>query len=222
MSSFISRIKPFLLLVAILFGFALHLGGAEAREIRTAIFAGGCFWCVEADFDKVNGVVNTTTGFIGGTVKSPTYKQVSRGGTGHFEAVRIRFDADIVSYRQLVDIFWRTVDPLDAGGQFCDRGDTYRTALFVQNKSQRTDARASKAAASAILNRKIVTKILAAGAFYPAEKYHQDYSYSKARVITRFGWVTKAKAYKKYRAACGRDTRVRALWGGAAPFAGAS
>ncbi|NOX39280.1 MAG: peptide-methionine (S)-S-oxide reductase MsrA [Alphaproteobacteria bacterium] len=217
-----SSAKPFLLIVAILFGFALHLSSVQAREIRTAIFAGGCFWCVEADFDKVNGVVNTTTGFIGGTVKNPTYKQVSRGGTGHYEAVRIRFDADIVSYRQLVDIFWRSVDPVDADGQFCDRGDTYRTALFVENKSQRADAQASKAAASAVLKRKIVTKILPAGAFYPAEKYHQDYSYSKVRVITRFGWVTKAKAYKKYRTACGRDIRVRALWGDAAPFAEAS
>jgi len=217
-----SSIKPVLLIIAILFGYALHLSSLDAREIRTAVFAGGCFWCVEADFDKVNGVLATTSGFTGGTVKNPSYKQVSRGGTGHYEAVRIRFDADIISYRELVDIFWRTVDPLDAGGQFCDRGDTYRTALFVENESQRADAEASKAAASAILKQKIVTRILPAGAFYPAEKYHQNYAHSTTRVLTRFGWVTKAKAYKKYRVACGRDARVRSVWGDAAPFAGAS
>ena len=130
------RLKPVLLFLAILFGFALQMGAAHARDIQTAIFAGGCFWCVEADFDKVKGVVETTSGYTGGTTVNPTYKQVTRGGTGHYESVRIRFDADVISYRQLVDIFWRTVDPLDAGGQFCDRGDSYRTAVFV-TKAQR-------------------------------------------------------------------------------------
>lgn len=213
------RLKPLLLFLAILFGFALQMGAAHARDIQTAIFAGGCFWCVEADFDKVKGVVETTSGYTGGTTLNPTYKQVSRGGTGHYESVRIRFDADVISYRQLVDIFWRTVDPLDAGGQFCDRGDSYRTAVFV-TKAQRADAEASKAAADQAISGHIVTPIIAAGKFYPAEDYHQNYYLGKNRVLTRFGYITQAKAYKNYRKGCGRDARVRQIWGSAAPFAG--
>lgn len=215
-----SQFRTLLLFVAILFGLALQIGAAHARDIQTAVFAGGCFWCVEADFDKVKGVVETTSGFTGGMVKNPTYKQVVKGGTGHYEAVKIRFDADVITYRNLVDIFWRTVDPLDAGGQFCDRGDTYRTAVFAKGAAQRDAAEASKAAADAALKGRIVTPIINAAAFYPAERSHQNYYQSNKRVITRFGVVAKSKAYKKYRAACGRDERVRQLWGDAAPFAG--
>lgn len=214
------RVHPALLFVAILFGFALQVTMANARDIQTAILAGGCFWCVESDFDKVKGVVSTTSGFTGGTLKNPSYKQVSKGGTGHYEAVRIRFDADVISYRELVDIFWRTVDPLDAGGQFCDRGDSYRTAVFVNSKAQRADAEASKKAADAAINGKIVTPILNAAAFYPASASHQNYYLGKKRVVTRFGLVKQSVAYKKYRLGCGRDKRVRQIWGAAAPFAG--
>lgn len=212
-------LRPLILTIAILLGLALQFGTAHARDIQTAVFAGGCFWCVEADFDKVPGVVETTSGFTGGTLANPTYKAVTKGGTGHFEAVRIRFDADKISYRELVDIFWRTVDPLDAGGQFCDRGASYRTAIFA-TPGQRADADASKAAAEQTLKRRFVTKVLPAAAFYPADADHQDYYKGNARVITRFGVVRKKDAYKKYRAACGRDQRVREIWGDAAPFAG--
>lgn len=212
-------LRPTLLMIAILFGLALQIHGAHARNIQTAIFAGGCFWCVEADFDKVPGVIETTSGFTGGTLANPTYKAVTKGGTGHYEAVRIRFDADKVSYRELVDIFWRTVDPLDAGGQFCDRGASYRTAIFATN-SQRAIAQASKAAAEQVLMRRVVTKVLPMAAFYPAEANHQNYYRGNKRVITRFGVVRQKDAYKKYRNACGRDKRVREIWGDAAPFAG--
>lgn len=215
-----TRIKPALLFVAIVFGFVLQLTVAQAADIRTAIFAGGCFWCVEADFDKVKGVVETTSGFTGGSVKNPTYKQVTKGGTGHYEAVKIRFDADKVSFRELVDIFWRTVDPLDAGGQFCDRGASYRTAVFTNGPAQRKAAEASKAAADAALAGKIVTPILKASAFYRAEARHQNYYKGTQRVLTRFGVIRQSKAYKNYRNACGRDARVREIWGNGAPFAG--
>ncbi len=214
------RLRPYILMIAILFGLMLQLGPVQARDVQTAVFAGGCFWCVEADFDKVKGVLETTSGFTGGTVENPTYKQVVKGGTGHYEAVLVKFDADVVSYRALVDIFWRTVDPLDAGGQFCDRGASYRTAVFVKNTLQRESAEASKAAADAALKGRIVTPILNAGAFYPAEARHQNYYKGTQRVLTRFGVIRQSKAYKNYRKACGRDKRVREIWGDEAPFAG--
>ncbi|MXU64056.1 peptide-methionine (S)-S-oxide reductase MsrA [Oceanomicrobium pacificus] len=207
-----ANIRPFLLGVAIVCG--LMLGqAADARNLQTAIFAGGCFWCVEADFDKVKGVVETTSGYTGGTVANPTYKQVTRGGTGHYEAVKIVYDADQVSYETLLNVFWTSVDPTDAGGQFCDRGESYRTAIFATTQAQADAALASKAALKGRLPGPIVTPIAAAKTFYPAEAYHQNYYRSQDKVLTRFGYVTKAKAYKGYRDACGRDARVKALWG---------
>ncbi|PWE30046.1 peptide-methionine (S)-S-oxide reductase [Maritimibacter sp. 55A14] len=196
----------------------LRAAPGEARSLETAIVAGGCFWCVEADFDKVDGVVETVSGFTGGHVENPSYKQVTRGGTGHYEAVKITYDADRLSYRRLLDLFFRSIDPTDAGGQFCDRGPSYRTAVFAQTEAQAQTARAAKADAQAALGRKIVTPVLEAGEFYPAEDYHQNYYASQERILTRFGWVTKARAYKGYRKGCGRDARVEALWGDAAPF----
>jgi len=213
------HLRFIILLVAILIAPAIQTGAAQARDIQTAVFAGGCFWCVESDFDKVPGVVETISGFTGGTVANPTYKQVSRGGTGHYEAVRIKFDADVISYRALVDVFWRTIDPLDAKGQFCDRGDAYRAAVFVLDSVQKREAETSKKAAEEALGRHFATKILAAAPFYAAEKYHQNYYKGQKRVLTRFGWIRQSSAYKKYRHACGRDARVRAVWGDAAPFA---
>lgn len=215
----VPHLKTVLPIVAILIAFMVQFAPARARNVQTAILAGGCFWCVESDFDKVEGVLGTTPGFTGGTTANPTYRQVSRGGTGHFESVRIRFDADVISYRSLIDIFWRTIDPLDAGGQFCDRGDSYRTAVFVLNEKQRKAATASRGAADALISGRIVTPILAAGPFYPAGKRHQDYYLGKRRVITRYGVVRQSVAYKKYRRACGRDLRVRQIWGAEAPFA---
>lgn len=216
----LQNLKLVTLIFAMALGLGLHCQDANAAGRETAVFAGGCYWCVEADFEKVPGVIEAVSGFTGGHVKNPSYKQVVRGGTGHYEAVEITYDPDRVSYRELVHIFFRTVDPLDAGGQFCDRGDSYRTAIFVADPAQKAAAEAEKAAAETALGRKVVTPILQAGPFYEAEVYHQDYYKQKDRILTRFGPKTKAEAYKLYREGCGRDARVRAVWGAEAPFAG--
>ncbi len=186
-----------------------------SERLETALVAGGCFWCVESDYESVPGVVSAVSGFAGGQVENPTYKQVVKGGTGHYEVVEITYDADRISYETILDIFWRSVDPTDAGGQFCDRGDSYRTAIFALTDEQKAIAEASRQTVddSGRLPEPIVTPILAAAEFYPAEEYHQDYYKSAAKVITRFGIVSKASAYKRYRKACGRDARVRELWG---------
>jgi peptide-methionine (S)-S-oxide reductase len=134
------QFKPFLLMAAMAVGFVLHAKDAQAADIKTLNLAGGCFWCIEADFEKVRGVRDVISGYTGGTTANPTYKQVTRGGTGHYEAVRITYDADVVSVDTLLSMFFRSVDPTDAGGQFCDRGDSYRTAIFVENSSDRAAA----------------------------------------------------------------------------------
>ena len=186
---------------------AADLGNASTAALpkgeEVATFAGGCFWCVESDFDKVPGVVRTISGYTGGLLKDPTYKRVSAGGTGHREAVQIFYDSKKVSYEKLLDIFWLSVDPTDAGGQFCDRGRSYETAIFANSPAQRRLAEASKQKLnkSGVLKKPIVTPIETAGVFYPAEDYHQDY-YKKNPL-----------RYKFYRYACGRDTRVREVWG---------
>ncbi|MEZ5674103.1 MAG: peptide-methionine (S)-S-oxide reductase MsrA [Thalassovita sp.] len=212
-------LKPIALTIAIIFGTLLQCSGAKAAPTETLIVAGGCFWCVESDFEQVKGVSSAVSGYTGGKLANPTYKQVSRGGTGHFEAVEIRFDPAVVSRETLLNMFFRSVDPTDAGGQFCDRGDSYRTAIFVSNPAEKTIAEAAKANAQKALGQKIVTPILPAARFYKAEDYHQDYYKGDNLVITRFGPIKQSKAYKKYRNACGRDKRVKQLWGNAAPFA---
>ena len=172
--------------------------------IERAVFAGGCFWCVESDFDHVPGVLKTVSGFTGGSVANPTYKQVVREDTGHREAVLITFDPKVVSYAALLDVYWRSVDPTDAGGQFCDRGHSYSTAIYATSQAQLEAAQASKAAlekAGLPGGRPIVTEIVIAGPFWPAEEYHQDY-YEKSPV-----------QYKFYRWNCGRDARIEELWG---------
>ena len=176
---------------------------AVPKGEAVATFAGGCFWCVESDFDKVPGVVRTVSGYTGGLVKNPTYEQVSAGGTGHREAVRIFYDPKKVSYEKLLDIFWRSVDPTDAGGQFCDRGQSYETAIFANSPVQRRLAEASKRKLkeSGVLKKSIVTPIETAAAFYPAEDYHQDY-YKKSPL-----------RYTYYRFGCRRDARIREVWG---------
>lgn len=201
-------------------GFVAQSKTAHAADLQTLTVAGGCFWCVEADFEKVKGVKEAVSGFAGGTVSSPTYKQVTAGGTGHYEAVQITFDADVIDRRTLLDLFLRSVDPTDAGGQFCDRGESYRTAIFAGTAAEQKIAQASKAKAAADLGQAIVTPVLGAATFYPAGEYHQDYYKSSKLIITRFGPKRKAAAYKAYRNACGRDARVKELWGSAAPFAG--
>ena len=185
---------------------------------ETITVAGGCFWCVEADFEKVRGVSEAVSGFTGGTVANPTYKQVVSGGTGHYEAVEIEYDPGVVTARQLYDMFLRSIDPLDAGGQFCDRGQSYATAIFVDGPEQRAAAEAAIAAAETELGRKIVTPILPAAPFYEAEDYHQDYYKQGGVILTRFGPRTKQVAYGLYRDGCGRDARVREIWGADAPF----
>ncbi|SDT89946.1 peptide-methionine (S)-S-oxide reductase MsrA [Stappia sp. ES.058] len=174
---------------------------AIALDEQTAIFAGGCFWCVESDFDTIPGVLETVSGYTGGTLDDPTYKAVTQGGTGHYEAVRITFDADTVSYTDLVAALFRSVDPTDAGGQFCDRGPSYRTAIFATDAEQRRIAEREKAQAAVSLDTKIATPILDAATFYPAEDYHQDF-YEKSP--TR---------YTYYRWSCGRDDTVKRVWG---------
>jgi peptide-methionine (S)-S-oxide reductase len=170
---------------------------------ETAVFAGGCFWCTEVDFDKVDGVLTTTSGFIGGKVDNPSYKQVVNGSTGHTEAVQVEFDPKRVSYKQLVDIFWRTIDPVDAGGQFCDRGDSYRSGIFTNGAEQKQIADKSKQdlIASGRFKQPIATEITDGAKFFKAEDYHQDF-YKK-----------DPGRYYSYRAGCGRDARIKALWG---------
>lgn len=211
-------VKAPLLMFFIAVGVMIQSVGAEAAQKR-AYFAGGCFWCIESDFEKVRGVSEVVSGYTGGTTANPTYKQVTRGGTGHYEAVEIRYDNNAISYERLLYLFFRSVDPTDAGGQFCDRGESYRTAIFVSNNAERAAAERAKAQAQRDLGRKIVTPILNASRFYNAEAYHQDYYKSSDIVLTRRGPKTKANAYKFYRESCGRDRKVRRLWGSAAPFA---
>ena len=196
---------------------ALTPQGAQAAQ-ETAIVAGGCFWCVESDFESVKGVGDVISGYTGGTVADPTYKQVGRGGTGHYEAVEIPFDNSVISYREIMDLFFRSVDPTDAGGQFCDRGDQYRTAIFVQTQTQADAAATAKASAQEALGRQIVTPIVQAGAFYRAEDYHQDYYKGDKLILTRGGPKRQSDAYDFYREGCGRDARIEQLWGSSAPF----
>lgn len=178
--------------------------GAQAAEppaTKTAVFAGGCFWCVESDFDKLPGVVATTSGYAGGHLKNPTYRDVTSETSGHLEAVEVRYDPAKVSYAALVTYFFRHIDPTDAGGQFCDRGESYTTAIFVASPEERAAADAAKKTAAAILKAPIVTAIRERSVFYAAEDYHQDY-YKK-----------NPARYQYYRSACGRDGRVKNLWG---------
>ena len=213
-------IKPIALTVLILVALAIRTEKAYAAGTESLVVAGGCFWCVEADFEKVRGVRGVVSGYTGGTVENPTYRQVTGGRTGHFEAVRIEFDPAVVSRAKLLEMFLRSVDPTDPGGQFCDRGDSYRTAIFVSSDEERSLAESALSAAEAALGRKIVTPVLPEATFFKAEEYHQDYYKGEKLVLTRFGPRRQSVAYELYREACGRDERVRALWGDAAPFAG--
>ncbi len=197
---------------------ALTLSNSRAQA-DSLVVAGGCFWCVEADFESVKGVSEAVSGFAGGTVENPTYKQVTKGGTGHYEVVEITYDPAAAPLDSLLSKFFRSVDPTDAGGQFCDRGDSYRTAIFYADAAQKKAAEDAKADAEAALGKPIATPILPLTKFYPAEDYHQDYYKGDNLVLTRFGPRKQSKAYKLYREGCGRDDRVRQLWGSEAAFA---
>lgn len=191
------------LLLAVAAPAAESAPAAAKPELARAIFAGGCFWCMEHPFDILPGVVSTTSGYIGGHKLDPSYQEVSAGGTGHTEAVEIVFDPQRVSYEKLLEVFWRNIDPTDAGGQFVDRGSQYRSGIFYLSEEQRQQAEQSKAdlARSGPFKRPIVTEIVAATTFYPAEKYHQDY------------YRENPLRYKYYRFNSGRDQFLDKVWG---------
>jgi peptide-methionine (S)-S-oxide reductase len=196
-----------LLLVVVLMcvgvAWAQAKNAVPASRTESAIFAGGCFWCVESDFDKIDGVVSTTSGYIGGRKANPTYQEVSSGSTGHTEAVKVEFDPARVSYAQLLEKFWPTIDPTVKDQQFCDVGSQYRTGIYPVNEMQLKAAETSKAALQRTKPFKapIVTEIVPAGTFYPAEDYHQDY------------YLKNPIRYQFYRNNCGRDARLKQLWG---------
>lgn len=168
---------------------------------KTAIFAGGCFWCMEHPFDALDGVTDVQSGFAGGHVDDPTYKQVSAGDTGHREVVQVTYNPTVIGYDKLLEAYWRNVDPFDAGGQFCDQGDQYTAAIFVGDGEERALAEASKVAMEKRFGEKIATAIVPAAKFYPAEEYHQDY------------YLKNPWRYKYYRGGCGRDKRLHEIWG---------
>ena len=201
-----------------LMGLAL-MGSAAQAETAKMVVAGGCFWCVESDFERVNGVIEVVSGFTGGAQENPSYDEVTSGETGHYEAVEITYDAAVVSYEQLLTLFLRSVDVTDAGGQFCDRGNSYRTAIFVTDQAEKAIADTAIAKAESDLGQAVVTPVLDAGRFWPADAYHQDYYKGSDIVLTRRGPKTQANAYAFYRESCGRDARVKALWGAQASFA---
>ena len=196
-------LRNLLLGAALSIVFAGAAGAQSSGKTAVATFAGGCFWCVESDFDKVAGVISTTSGYTGGRSANPTYKQVSAGGTGHTEAVQIVYDPARVSYEKLLEVFWVNHDPLTPNRQFCDGGNQYRAGIFYHDDEQKKAAEASKAKviASGRFKQPVVTEIVAASPFFKAEDYHQDY-YKKNPV-----------QYKFYRWNCGRDQRLKQLWG---------
>ncbi len=174
---------------------------AGSRKFQIATFAGGCFWCMEPPFDKLEGVISTTSGYTGGHKKNPTYEEVSSGGTGHAESVRVAYDPAKIDYQKLLEVFWHNIDPTTPNRQFCDRGSQYRSAIFYHNEEQKLLALESKKAVEKLFKEPIVTEILPAPEFYVAEDYHQDF-YKKNPI-----------RYKSYRFGCGRDQRLKQLWG---------
>jgi peptide-methionine (S)-S-oxide reductase len=190
-------------MVYLLLAVVLPAGKAPAGDKKeaTATFAGGCFWCMEPPFDALPGVLATVSGYTGGATKNPTYELVSAGGTGHAEALQVRYDPTRISYEKLLEVFWRNIDPLAKDRQFCDAGNQYRSAIFYHDEAQRKLAEESKKRLEKERGWKIATEIVPAGPFYPAEEYHQDY-YKKNPL-----------RYKLYRSGCGRDRRLQELWG---------
>lgn len=193
-------------IIAIFLMGVFSMGAIDQTKATTppqevAIFAGGCFWCVEDVFEKMPGILSVVSGYTGGSVKDPTYEAVSNGGTGHYEAVQVTFDPSKVSYKDLLPIFWHNIDPFDPLGQFCDKGNSYKAVIFYSNDTQKKLAEASKSELEQRFQKPIVTQIIAASTFYPAEDYHQDYA-SKNPL-----------RYSFYRGRCGRDERLQEIWG---------
>jgi peptide-methionine (S)-S-oxide reductase len=206
MKAVILRKSLLLILIAAILlidGGSMHAAAPFAGSPGTAraTFAGGCFWCMEPPYDELEGVISTTSGYTGGTKKNPTYEEVVSGGTGHAEAVQITYDPTKISYEQLLDVFWRNIDPLTANAQFCDSGNQYRSAIFYHDETQKKLAEASKKLVQTRFKQPIVTEIVRAAEFYPAEDYHQGY-YKKNPI-----------RYRVYRYGCGRDQRLKELWG---------
>ncbi|MGM0451764.1 MAG: peptide-methionine (S)-S-oxide reductase MsrA [Thermodesulfobacteriota bacterium] len=191
-------ISSFLTLFVVL---AMPVAGQGRAGAAKATFAGGCFWCMEPPFDKLDGVVSTEAGYAGGDVAEPTYEQVSAGNTGHAESLQVTYNPDKIDYSRLLEVFWRNIDPVDAGGQFCDRGSQYRSAIFYHNEQQKKLAEKSKEEIASRFSEPVATEIAPLEAFYPAEAYHQNY-YRQHPI-----------RYKFYRSRCGRDSRLRQLWG---------
>lgn len=188
---------------------ATALVSNASAESKSLIVAGGCFWCVEYDFDHVAGVTDAVSGYAGGDKQNPTYRDHGQ----HREVVKITYDSNVTDYKTLVSIFLRTIDPLDGGGQFCDRGRSYEPAIHAATPEEKAAAMEAVAEAEAILGQKLATPVEGDVKFWIAEEYHQNYAKSQENQLTRFGLITRAEAYKKYRNACGRDQRVKAVWG---------
>jgi len=178
-----------------------YAASATEGELAVAVFAGGCFWCVESEFDGLEGVVSAISGYTGGDEKNPSYKQVAGKKTGHVEAVRVLYKPEVVTYTTLIDLFWRNIDPFQTDGQFCDRGKPYHTAVFTADETQKRLAESTRAAVAERFGRDVVTPIRPATIFWPAEEYHQDFHLKNPR------------DYKSYRKGCGRDRRLEELWG---------
>jgi peptide-methionine (S)-S-oxide reductase len=202
------RILPFLAALVAVSAAALtpvagQTGGGAQPQLATATFAGGCFWCMESPFDKLDGVASVTAGYTGGSRPNPTYQQVSAGSTGHAEAVEIKYDPGKIGYAKLLDVFWHNIDPVTPNAQFCDHGNQYRSAIFYHDEEQKRLAEASKAelAKSGRFHQSIVTEVVPAATFWPAEDYHQHY------------YLKNPIRYKFYRTSCGRDRRLEELWG---------
>ena len=196
----------------------LALGAAmtcsvQAQETATAIFAGGCFWSIESDFDHAPGVLSTVSGYIGGHVPNPTYEQVVTETTGHREAVLVTYDPSVTSYEKLLEAYWHLIDPIDTRGQFCDFGESYTTGLFAVDAEQLAMAEASKLKIAEELGKPVATTIAMAPEFYPAEDYHQNF-WNGTLVLTN--GLTTAEHYARYREGCGKNGQVEAIWGEAA------
>ena len=188
---------PLLFLLSVTFS----ASASESAHEASAIFAGGCFWCMEPPYDRLPGVKSTISGYSGGQKKNPHYREVSSGSTGHYEVLQVTYDPNQVSYQQLLEVFWRNIDPLDGTGQFCDKGQQYQSAIFYGDEKERLAAQQSIAEITEKLGKPIATKLLPAAEFYPAEDYHQDY------------YLKNPRRYKFYRWNCGRDQRLEEVWG---------
>lgn len=190
------------LLASMLFGTVARGAEPLPENTRMALFAGGCFWCMESPFDRLPGVISTISGYSGGQVENPTYKEVSSGKTGHSEVVQVTYAPTLITYEKLLEVFWHNIDPFDKEGQFCDKGNQYKAVIFYGNEHEKQLAEASKQATAAKFpKQQIVTEIKPAQKFYPAEDYHQDY------------YLNNPKRYKFYRFTCGRDQRLEEIWG---------